>query len=239
MRVIENYEHILNGIKGVGQVDQLNIKFTPYETIQIRPNVLISKAAGKKIIHLGCTDHINYIEQRLSTGSYLHKLLTDVSEDCIGIDIAQEAIDYLKNKGIDNILYADITSPNIESIKKQKWDYMILGELVEHTENPVAFMKQIKENYGEYIDKYIITVPNALGLIFAYFAREYGIESINSDHKYWFTPYTIQKVLYAADYEVEDVIMCCYESSVGILANHYQELCQKPILLDDIVVICK
>lgn len=237
--MIENYENILNGIKGIGQVDQLNIKFAPYETIQVRPNFLISKAVGKKIIHLGCTDHINYIEYRLNTGGYLHKLLTDVSEECIGIDIAKEAIDYLKGRGIDNILYADIMTPDIEAIKKQKWDYMILGELVEHTENPVAFMKQIKENYGAYIDKYIITVPNALGLLFAFYARSQGVENINSDHKYWFTPYTIQKVLYAAGYEIEDVIMCCYESSVGLLQGNYEELCQKPILLDDIIVICK
>lgn len=237
--MIENYEQILNGIKGIGEVTQLDIKFEPYETIQLRPNLLVLKAANKKIIHLGCTDHINFIEYRLSTGSYLHKLLTDVSTECLGIDIAQEAIDYLKTRGIDNILYADITSPDIEAIKKQKWDYMILGELVEHTENPVAFMKQIKENYGQYIDKFIITVPNALGLIFNFYAREHGIENINSDHKYWFTPYTIQKVLHCAGYEIEEITMCCYESSAGILQGNYQQLCEKPLLLDDIVVVCK
>lgn len=151
--MIVDYENVLNGIKGVGGVTQLNIKFEPYESIQARMPLLTSKVTGKKIVHLGCTDHINYIDAKLNSGTFLHKLLTDALEECIGIDIEQEAIDHLKERSINNIINADITDPDIEIIKKQKWDYLILEELLEHIENPVAFMKQIKENYGQYFER--------------------------------------------------------------------------------------
>lgn len=85
----------------------------------------------------------------------------------------------------------------------------------------------------------MLTVPNALGLIYMSMALNEGCENINSDHKYWFTPYTIQKVLYSAGYETEEIIMCTYHSNLEYLQPYHNQLCQKPVLLDDILIICK
>lgn len=234
-----NHEDISSAVRGEGEARQVSLHFESYTEISIRTHYLMQKVVGKKIIHLGCTDHINLIESKIMQGRYLHQLLTYAAEECLGVDIDEEAIAYLHQIGITNVISVDITQPNIEEIKSQKWDYMILGEILEHVPNPVQFMKQIKANYGEVVEEFIITVPNAFGLIFAHWAHESGIESINSDHKYWFSPYTLMKVLFEAGYETKEIQMCCYETSVGILENNYSLLCKNPILLDDILIICR
>ncbi len=38
--------------------------------------------------------------------------------------------------------------------------YNALQDVLEHIDNPVHFLQKIKENYGDHIDKFIITVPN-------------------------------------------------------------------------------
>ena len=68
---------------------------------------------NKSVIHLGCTDHIDCIDQKIQENIWLHKIITDVSSNCIGIDINKEAIDYIKtnysNEDFANNIYmADI-----------------------------------------------------------------------------------------------------------------------------------
>ena len=35
-----------------------------------------------------------------------------------------------------------------------------------------------------------------------------GFECINTDHRYWFTPYTLSKVLTDSGYKIDDVFLC-------------------------------
>jgi hypothetical protein len=130
----------------------------------------------------------------------LHKLLTDNSERCIGIDIDKESIEFIKNElGYKNVFQGDITSDHFDGIKSEKWDYAVFGELIEHLDNPVNFLKNFKERYGENVDRFIITVPGI------YNRRQFRNmlnykEIINSDHRFWFTPYTISKVVTSAGF---------------------------------------
>ena len=52
----------------------------------------------------------------------------------------------------------------------------------------------------------IVTVPNALRERNCRASRNDG-EIINSDHRFWFTPFTIAKVLTVADFKIEDLYM--------------------------------
>ena len=75
----------------------------------------------------------------------------------------------------------------------EMWDYMILGELIEHVDNPVAFLRTIKQKFQGKVNKIIITVPNAFNILSAKYMKK-NVECINSDHRYWFSPYTLLKV---------------------------------------------
>lgn len=171
-----------------------------------REAAIIEMIRGKNVIHAGCSDHIGIIDDKIKHDVWLHKLITESSATCIGIDIDIESIAYVRDKlHYDNVFAGNILTDDFAVIRERNWDYIVFGELVEHLDNPVDFLKTIREKYGKYIDKFIVSVPNI------YCESQFRNmlkfrEIINSDHRFWFTPYTILKVLAASGYKSEDII---------------------------------
>jgi len=89
-----------------------------------------------------------------------------------------------------------------DNITSKNWDYVVFGEIIEHLDNPVNFLKVLKMKYGKNISKFIITVPNIYNKRQFINMMNYR-EVINSDHRFWFTPYTITKILVSAGYNPE------------------------------------
>src|SRR5258706_11279749 len=114
-------------------------------------------------------------------------------------------MDYVKEKyGLDNVLLRDITGPVIPEISDKTWDFAILGELLEHIDNPVSYLREIRQKYQHAIEKIILTVPNVLTEQ-SFAAARRSSELINSDHRYWFSPYTIAKVMLQAGMELDEI----------------------------------
>lgn len=171
--------------------------------ITTRIEVIKKWVNGKKTIHLGCCDHLPLIDQKISTGTWIHKIITDNSAKCLGIDVNGEALDYVKKLGYDNCVFGNITSENIvDEIFNENWDIMVMGEILEHIDNPVDFLKKIRDNYKEKIKQLLITVPNAFA-IDNFSAAHQNLEVINSDHRYWFSPFTLAKIGINAGYIID------------------------------------
>ena len=122
-------------------------------------------------------------------------MITDNSKNCIGIDIDRESIDFIRKElGYQNVYCGNVLTDSFEIIQGQKWDYAVFGELIEHIGDPVNFLKVFKEKHGENVSKFIISVPSIYN--YQQFANMKNYkEVINSDHRFWFTPYTISRVL--------------------------------------------
>lgn len=191
-------------------------KFTDLYNLKLEDNLLYSRlewiikiVSGKKVLHIGCCDHIPLIERKIQERRWLHGLLEEKCEMVLGVDINQEAVNFVNEKNLskDKVYCADITSEDFcEKVPRKELEYVFLGEMVEHLDNPVLFLTALKENMRKYgfEGKYIITVPNALSLIRKRFRG--GMESINSDHRFWFTPYTIAKVMVQAGICPEEIL---------------------------------
>ena len=159
----------------------------------------------QNVIHIGCSDHIPVIKQKISNNTWLHKLITENAKNCLGIDIDKESIDFIKKETeFQNVYHGDILTDTFESINERKWDYVVFGEIIEHLDNPVNFLKVFKEKYGEKVSKFIITVPSIYNIHQFKNMMSY-LEIINSDHRFWFTPYTITKVLVSAGFNPEKI----------------------------------
>lgn len=196
---------VLPYLRGEKFSNALSIPYSYKQPIPNRVELLTQLSTGKKVIHLGCLDHLPLIDQKVKSGQWLHKRITDVAMKCVGIDINLEAKKYVEEKyQINNILIKDITSDSIPEIMQDNWDYAILGELLEHIDNPVSYLAGIQQKYGKHVKELVITIPNA-------FTRQnfrqakVSAELINSDHRYWFTPYTIAKVMHHAGIEVTHI----------------------------------
>ena len=189
-------------------------KFSDYQAFDLsssektysRLKTIESLVAGKRVLHIGCCDHLPFIDDKLKNGQWMHKIITDATEVCLGIDIDKTALEYVKNNlGYTNVQYADILSGESESIKNESWDYAVLGEILEHVDNPVQFLSAIKDQYQGCIKQIVVSVPNAFSYRNVVNVSQ-GIEKINTDHRYWFTPFTLAKVLHLSGLDVEKVL---------------------------------
>lgn len=222
-------EKIREFVEGKRFSDGLRIKYDGVGRFQTRIDVIRQIVNGCNVIHLGCTDHLSLIGHKIANDNWLHKVVTSAANKCIGIDNNKEAVDYVQKLGYKNVLYADILSDSIKEIDTKRWDYLLIAEVLEHLNEPIHFLSCIKKRYAN-IDKIIVTVPNAFSKNCFEFAQN-NVENINTDHRFWFTPYTIIKVLHEAGYITEQLIMCGSENSEGML--------ERPLMLPNIVVIAK
>lgn len=162
---------------------------------------------GKRVVHFGCVDHIPLIEQRRREGVWLHEVLAKACTDLVGVDINSQGVQYMKDAGFETYNSNVVTEYPPSEIVSKQWDYIVAGEVLEHIDNPVEFLKAIREKYGRCTERIIITVPNALSYSNFRFALR-NTEMINSDHRYWFTPFTLTKVALQAGITVESYDLC-------------------------------
>jgi hypothetical protein len=195
----------LEYLKGKKFSNSLVVPYDYHQEIPNRVEFLTSLVKGKRVIHLGCLDHLPLIDEKIGRRQWLHKELTESAERCLGVDIDAEAKEYVeKTHGYKNIVLGDFTESVLPEIASAQWDYAILGEILEHIDNPVAYLNAIKRLYASNIREIVITVPNAWTQTAMRMANA-SAEIINSDHRYWFTPYTLAKVIVRAGMEIQDL----------------------------------
>jgi hypothetical protein len=174
---------------------------------RMRHVLLAGMVKGKRVIHLGCADHNpEVMRTALKKGKWLHKALHDTAERCLGVDITQEGVTYMiEQLGYKDTICTDIFHPN-PVIDESRWDMLLVPEVLEHQDNPVEFCKRLQARFGGNVEQFVFTVPNAFAADNEKFV-DLNKEVINSDHRYWFTPYTLSKVLFHAGMSVQELRM--------------------------------
>ena len=171
--------------------------------VETRLEALVSLVKGKSVLHVGCCDHVEIIDEKRRNGLWLHDLLRAASSFCAGVDINAEGVDYVRKLGIPDVYCADIVQGLPVQLDKKRFDVVVVGEVVEHVDAPVKFLQGIRKAVvGPH--EVAVSVPNAFFLENLENAI-CGVERINTDHRFWFTPYTISKVLSQAGYGVKDI----------------------------------
>lgn len=193
--------------------------------------------SGKNVIHVGCVDHVGLVEDKIAKNTWMHKCISNVANKCIGIDINQSGIDLLKEKfGCKNVFFHDLLGHDqLPEILSTNWDVIFLGEILEHVDDPVLFLKSIHQKYSPYIKSIVITVPNAFrseNFIGAIKNREV----INSDHRYWFTPFTLSKVLVLAGFKKPELSLVSSMPITNRGPLHRFFLRKKPMFRDTLLV---
>lgn len=176
--------------------------------IPLRCDLIQQCTSQSRVVHVGFCDHLSLIDRKIQEGTWLHAKLMKSSARCFGIDINQEAVAYCQSHcGIRDVRCADLLNDAIPELSEEHWDYLILGEILEHIDNPVLFLRTIHERFGRNVAKIIISVPNAFRYANYRLACKHQ-ECINSDHRYWFTPYTLAKVMHHAGMSCKSFQFC-------------------------------
>src|SRR5919106_5297133 len=127
----------------------------PIELVQ-RVDLIKRLSAGKKVLHLGCTNW-PYTTEAIENDMLLHLHLAKIADDLYGFDFDQEGLDILESHGVKNLFRVDVEK--LEEVPLDtKFDVIIAGEMIEHLNNPGIFLQGIKRFMNDETDLVITTV---------------------------------------------------------------------------------
>lgn len=233
--ILSDFSGLMPFLDGSQFNENLSVKYKATGKVPHRSEVIRKICTGKRVIHVGCTDHVPLIKSKIEQKDWLHGMITECSSYTLGLDIDAHAVgEASRISGLTNMVAGDITAPEkIPEIFQHQFDIALFGEVVEHISNPVDFLKKFLHNYRSNFENLVITVPNAFrGGNIKGALKNY--ETINSDHRFFFTPYTIAKIAVDASFTPERVTMATFTRSGGLkswLLNH------RPLLAEDIILI--
>lgn len=189
----------------------------------ISRNKLLAQLSDQKdVLHIGCADHIELIEEKRNNGSYLHDIIKKASKSLDGCDVNSDALEKMRSFGI-----SDLYTP--DSIPTKDYNLVLVPDVIEHIPNVHDFLVSLKQYNAQNI---VITTPNAYRLRNRSLWRK---ELINTDHRYWFSPYTLSKSVIEAGYKIEAIYYTDSYSRFNIVSNFNKKLF--PLVRDGLAIV--
>ncbi|MBC7797024.1 MAG: class I SAM-dependent methyltransferase [Pyrinomonadaceae bacterium] len=175
-------------------------KFTLVQRVPFLKNL----CKGKKVLHLGCTDH-PYTDVVIKNDMLLHFELGKIAGEIYGFDYDQEGIDVLKSHGTKHLYLADLE--RLEEVPlDETFDVIIAGEMIEHLSNPGLFLKGI-QRFMTAETKLVLTTINAYCgmrmLIYGFRGKGGANEPVHPDHVAYYSYSTLKLVVDRAGLNVE------------------------------------
>jgi 2-polyprenyl-3-methyl-5-hydroxy-6-metoxy-1,4-benzoquinol methylase len=154
---------------------------------------------GKTVLDVGCVDHSASVELE---DHWLHKYLARSARSILGLDILESDATELRRRG-----YEVVCGDAITVCLNRTFDVVVAGEIIEHIEDPGAFVSNMARHLNEQ-GQLVITTPHAffflhfLESIFSSAARRW-----NPQHVAWYCPFTLENLLRRNNLEV---VSCYY-----------------------------
>jgi hypothetical protein len=209
--LVEDFDNILPYISGQKFHENYCWNLSKQSSVRHRSELMIEICRNKKVLHIGCCDHLPRLANIIAENTWLHGLITHASSSTIGVDIDKNAIKYASELSqLNNMIYGDMASPyRIPAIENSKFDVVVLGEMLMVLNDPSAFLHNIHVLYGKNFGKLVITVPNAFrgGNIKNVFFNK---ESVYTESRCFFTPFTLSKTAFDGGFLPSRIEMATY-----------------------------
>jgi SAM-dependent methyltransferase len=159
------------------------LDYVPLEKLRIakptdRIGYVVDHCRGRNVLDLGCYDETAL--DKTETDRWLHGKIAEVAASVIGIDSSVGIPDEGLVTGPTSTIYrGDATALDLDVLDGAKVDVIIAGELIEHLDNTLAFLRVVKERFPG--KELIATTPNATSLANAALALV-ARESNHPDH---------------------------------------------------------
>lgn len=191
---------------------------------------LLALSLGKRVLHFGFLD-LPFLEAKLVSGELLHTHLKKVARFLYGVDIDPGELEiYRSISGDRENSVLDIQNEGVDlSGLARNFDVILFPEVLEHLQNPGTALLNLhrlcRANGGSVL---CVTVPNAFSLEGFVSALD-GTEIVHPEHYYYFSPYTLRKLLTDCGYK--KVALSYYASShnmdsPGLTKNGLIALCE-------------
>jgi SAM-dependent methyltransferase len=202
--------------------------------------------AGRKVLHLGCTNY-PYTREAIESEMLLHFSLERIASEIYGFDYDQDGIDILASHGSKNLYKVDLEKLGDVAID-ETFDVIVAGEMIEHLNNPGLFLDGIKR-FMHADTRLVITTINAYcGMRFL----QYGLrgkggrgEPVHPDHVAYYSYSTLGLLIERHLLEIEKF----YFYNLGDehrphnrkILNLLNDVCVRiaPQWADGIIAVCK
>jgi len=185
---------------------------------------------GKTVLDVGCVDHSASVERE---DHWLHKHLARSARSILGLDILESDAAELRRRGYE-VVCGDATTVSL----KQTFDVVVAGEIIEHIDNPAAFVSNMARHLNEQ-GRLVMTTPHAfyclhfLESIFSSAERRW-----NPQHVAWYCPFTLENLLRRSNLEIES----CYYFTRSAKLRRLMELVHLPcygVIASSILVVAR
>jgi len=136
--------------------------------------------AGLSVLDIGMVGHA--IENSFKA-DWRHDNIRKIAARTVGLDIAEKAVLELQRKGYD-VRLVDATS---EVDIGERFDRVVLGDVIEHVDNPVALLRFAARHLAEN-GLVVCTTPNPMYIGNALEIIRNGVLIANAEHISWITP---------------------------------------------------
>lgn len=201
---------------------------------------------GKKVLHLGCTNH-PYTREAIDYDMLLHFKLEKIASGLYGFDYDQEGINALLEHGSRNIFRADLEKLGDVDLV-ETFDIIVAGEMIEHLNNPGLFLNGIKRFMKSDTILLITTINAYCGFRFL----QYGLrgksgvnEPVHPDHVAYYSYSTLRLLLERHELHVEEFLFYDIGSEHRPhnrwYLNMINDICVRiaPQWSDGIIAICR
>ena len=173
-----------------------------------RESYILDLVEGKSVLHLGAAQanddcNLEKFDRFINDESFLHRWLTQKARNCVGIDYNAELVDRLRDAhGYENIFVANLEDKDSLKDIYGKYDFIIMGELIEHLSNPGIVLNNIRR-FMDANTQLCITTPNAWAIKNWLFCMA-GFESHDEDHLSIYSPRLLEKILEKEGFTIKD-----------------------------------
>lgn len=181
---VDYTKYIYNHLKSIRMV--LNGTYTEYRNEQIK---------NKRVLDIGVCEHDL---EHINSPEWKHAQICKLSSYCVGIDLDKEMVDELIKRGY-NIKLVDATS---DEYIGEKFDVIIIGDVIEHVDNPVKLLRFAKRHLSEN-GKIIATTPNPFFLPFVLTNLLKGTFMALAEHTCWITTTNAVEIARRADLKLD------------------------------------
>jgi SAM-dependent methyltransferase len=153
---------------------------------------LAALAQGKRVIHVGFVD-AGYEEMNRAAGTWLHAHLDATASSLVGMDLDEAGVALAKENGYEAYV-VDCRDPEaVAALGVEPADLVIAGEVIEHLDDPGAFLDGLHPLVKP-TGRLVITTPNASGLLNSA-AAVVGAEINHPDHVILFSWRTLTNLM--------------------------------------------
>jgi 2-polyprenyl-3-methyl-5-hydroxy-6-metoxy-1,4-benzoquinol methylase len=189
-----------------GESVRTALKYTPLERIETERPVdrighIVDACVGKRVLDLGAMDETAYKSKR-GQGVWLHEEIAKKAERVLGVDNSAA----VPPGGLQTADNAQITQGDIFALEEFlvrnafRPEIVVAGELIEHLENPLAFLRALRNCNTLAGARLLISTPNATALHNCLIGLG-GRESTHHDHLLILSYKTLTTLLTRAGFE--------------------------------------